>query len=516
MNTFRDPIEWEATLPIRPSSPAWRATIKAVYGSLLEPDELNLFLELSGGRQPPEGGADEFLGVIGRRGGKSETIGRVAVFEALHGNHAVALAPGQVGLIPVISPLREQSAEIIRYVKGLCELPAVKKRVARVLAESVEFKTGVTVAVMTADAVNVSGPTVVTAIRDEWAKWPGDDSTMPDREIENSLRPALAPVEGAPRRRLIGITSSYIQEGLAFETDRDRFGREGSPVLVVRGSTERFNPNISKTWLATQKALVGDAIFAREYLGVWQPAIVEGYFPGSLVTACVDPGRTSSPPVEGISYYAAIDAAFRGDLFALAIVHREQRVDAAPLTVVDGVWTWRGTKGEPLPVEETVAECAAIIRQYDATSYADQFALDPLKEAFLRHDIWLFEEPWTASTKPARFSSIRAAMTNGYIRLPDDSALVREFCNIRARSLRSGGEQIEARSGTDDRVHAVVLAASEAMTKQPDMRERLPRVVDHEERAREQQAADKEAARLAVVKLQRERSRAWRRSHGIG
>ncbi|HVW26233.1 MAG TPA: hypothetical protein VHC69_12745 [Polyangiaceae bacterium] len=506
---FRDPVEWEATLPgVRPSSPAWRATIKAIYGTPLEPAELALFTKLSGGRPPPSGGTNEFLGVIGRRGGKSETISRVAVFEALHGNHAVALAPGQVGLIPVISPLREQSAEIIRYVKGLCELPAVKKRVARVLAESVEFKTGVTVAVMTADAVNVSGPTVVTAIRDEWAKWPGDESTMPDREIENSLRPALAPVEGAPRRRLIGITSSYIQEGLAFETDRDHFGRADSPVLVVRGATATYNPNIDRAWLAREKARIGDATFAREYLGEWQPAIVEGYFPATLVTACVDGGRVSSPPVAGVTYYAAIDAAFRGDLFALAVAHREQRPGAAPLTVVDGVWTWRAPRGEPLPVEETVAACASIIKPYGALTFADQFALDPLKEAFARYQVYLQEAPWTATTKPTRFSSVRADMTNGRVRLPDDSALVRELCNIRARLLRSGGEHIEARSGTDDRVHAAVLAASEAMTRQPDLREAAP-VAGPPPRSRE-------AAALAwEQRLQRQmESDAWRARFG--
>ena len=89
---FIDPIEWEDTLPIRPSSLAWRAVVKAIYGSPLTDEEHALFLQLSGGREPPVGGAVEVEGVIGRRGGKSETNARVAVFECTQVQHAIALA----------------------------------------------------------------------------------------------------------------------------------------------------------------------------------------------------------------------------------------------------------------------------------------------------------------------------------------------------------------------------------------------------------------------------------------
>lgn len=497
---FRDPIDWEETLPIRPSSPAWRATIRSIYGTPLDEAESKLFAELSGGRPPPDGGADEFLGVIGRRGGKSETIARLAVFEALHGGHEIALAPGQVGLIPVISPLREQSGEIIRYVKGLCELRQVKPKVAKTLADSVEFKTGIVVAVMTADAVNVSGPTVVTAIRDEWAKWPGAESACPDAEIENSLRPALAPVRGAPRRRLIGITSAYIREGLAFETQRDHFGVADAPVLVVRGSTDGFNPNVDRAWLARERSRVGDRVFAREYLAEWQDAVTQGWFGADVIEQCIDRGRPRSAPVAGVSYEAAIDAAFRGDLFALAIAHREAPTDTPARVVVDGVWTWGASGGSPLSVEATVSETAEILRTYGiASAFADQFSIDPLREAYSRKSIYLQEAPWTAATKPSRFGTVRGAMTSGLVRLPDDPALIREFHGIQGRLLRSGGEQIEARgSGRDDRVHAAVLVTAMAIEWHPDMWERKthttapapgsPEALDAEMRARKQEA----------------------------
>jgi hypothetical protein len=54
-------------------------------------------------------------------------------------------------------------------------------------------------------------------------------------------------------------------------------------------------------------------------------------------------------------------------------------------------------------------------------------------------------------------------MVDGLVRLPDTAPLLREFATMRGRLLRSGGEHIEGRL-TDDRVHAAVLALSQAMT----------------------------------------------------
>jgi len=456
VTAFRDPIEWEQSLPIRPSSPAWRATVRALYGTLTDPADVELFRSLAG-RDAPPGGADEFLAVVGRRGGKSESIARIATFEAVHGGHAVALAPGQLGLIPIISPLREQSGEILRYVTGLAQLPQVRRHVdGDPTRDGVRFKTGVEVRTMTADAVALSGPTVVCAIRDELAKHPGAESAMPDTVVEAALRPALAPVVGAPRRRLIGITSAYVRDGCAFETDRDHFGRPDSPVLVVRGSTEQFNPNIDRAWLERERKRVGPNVFAREYLAEWQDAVTAGWF-GDVISRCVDTGRESSEPIEGNLYVAAIDAAFKGDKFALAIAHLEQR-DGRPVVVLDRAVSWKASGGGALNVAETVAEVSELIREYRGAAFADQFSFVPLRELFRQCGVDLTEVPWTQSSKPQMFGRVRAGMTDGAVRLCDDAELISEFHSIQGKLLKSGGERLEARVGHDDLVHASVMA----------------------------------------------------------
>lgn len=483
---FADPIAWEETLlGVRPSSPAWRVVIKAVYGTPLNEAELALFRHLSGGLEPPVGGVDESEVVGGRRGGKSDTIARVAMFEAVHGGHEIALAPGQTGIIPVISPLREQSQEILGYARGLAEHKAVKRHVAKVTGDAIEFKTGIAIKVMTADAVALSGPTVVCAIRDEWAKWPGPESVMPDTEIENSLRPALAPVMGAPRRRLFGITSAYLEEGLAYETEQRWFGKPDAPVLVFRGDTTTFNPNIDRAWLARER-LRNERVFLREYgtpeTGpVWQPAITTGWFGDAVIEKSVDCGREQTAPA-GHHYSVAIDQAFKADRFAIAVAHAEFRpgdlqkfngfpighvddhkAEPVPVAIVDYAHAWRAPKGGTMSVEERAQDVAAIARLYGTTRvYCDQFAAEPLKIVFARYGIQLEERPWTGSSKPLRFRAVRDGMADGNVRLPDNKELVREFHNIQGRLLRSGGESIEAHRGGDDMVSAAVLALSEA------------------------------------------------------
>jgi hypothetical protein len=466
--TFLDPIAWEETLPIRRSSPAWRATIKALYGSPLGPNELDLFRSLAG-RELPEGGAVEFLVVAGRRAGKSETIARVATFEAVHGGHGLALAPGQRALIPIISPLREQSQEILGYCRGLAELAEVSPDVLSVTTSGVEFRTGVSIRVMTADAVNVSGPTVVCAIRDELAKFPGDDSAMPDREIDNSLRPALAPLIGAPPRRFIGITSAYIKEGVAFETDRDHFGCD-SDVLVVRGSTEQFNPNIDRAWLARELRRVGPRVFAREYLAEWQDAITESWFGTDTIERCIERGVEFRDPVKGQGYVIAIDQAFSGDRFALAIAHREPSGKSMK-TVLDRVQFWR----PPIELLRVIGRTVEIAREYGSMAMlADQYSYRPLRELYIQKGIQLRELAWTSSNKAPIFRAVLNEMQAGRVSIPDDPELIKEFHAIQGRALRSGGEQIEARSGHDDLVHAAVMAMAETMRATPDYGEYQP------------------------------------------
>jgi hypothetical protein len=65
-----------------------------------------------------------------------------------------------------------------------------------------------------------------------------------------------SPQRGDPRRperKLVAITSAFVDSGWAYETDRDRFGRADADTLVLSGATDRFNPNVDPAWLERER-----------------------------------------------------------------------------------------------------------------------------------------------------------------------------------------------------------------------------------------------------------------------
>jgi len=455
--TFSDPIEFEASLPIRPSSPAWKAIIRSIYGTM-QPEDLELWRELTGRQNPKPEGYRDALFVVGRRGGKSETTARLALFEGLYGNHEHGLAPGQEGQILVISPLRAQSDEILNYVKGLCTLTTD----ASATADGVLLPNGIRIRIQTASAVGVSGSTVCLAILDEFAKFPGAESASPDTEILNSLRPALTPVIGSPTRRLIAITSAYIKAGLAYETDEKCFGVESSHVLVAHGNTEVFNPNVDLEALAHERER-DLAIYQREYECIWADSIIESFFGTEAINACVMTDTRILPRDPSKTYVASIDAAFTGDNFALVIAHGGTQ-DGKPAVVIDLVHAWKPQKGAPLIPTDVVRQSAGILRAYGVKEvHADQHNFTVLKEMYAAHGVTLKDSSWNSTNKPARYSIVRNAMLDRQIRILDSDELLHELHGIQSELTQSGGNRIGARRGHDDLASAMVLVASEIL-----------------------------------------------------
>lgn len=479
---FRDPIEWERSLPIRPSSPAWVATVKGIYGTIESPEDRAMFEQLSGGVAPPEGGVTEALITKGRRSGGSEAVARIAVYEAIEVPHSIVLAPGQIGVFAIICPRRDQAQEVINYVKGLAALPKLRRNVLKVLENEVIFRTGIAIRVMTADAVAVSSWTIVGCILDEFWKFPGEESAMSDVAIVASLRPAMAPIAGAPPRRLLPIGSAYLTEGVAFETDRDCFGHEGAPVLCLRGSTAVYNPNIDHAWLAKERDRDPEA-FEREHECIPKAALTPGWIGASNLARSVDKGRTAPMRCDaGRRYFVSVDQAFESDRYVTAVaVSTLGPIDAATgkrggrITHVCMVEAITPPVGGSLSPEACAMRTRHICARYGTRQITiDQFSSAPLIETFARLDLVATKKPWVGGhaegSKADKYRAVREAMRMGALRLPDDPALIAEFANLRGKLLRATGtERIEAARGHDDRVSAVVAAVSEALAHPPSV-----------------------------------------------
>jgi hypothetical protein len=95
----------------------WKTLLTAVMGEALTDDERAVFKELTGREREPGVSVEEFVGVIGRRGGKSRAISVLATYVAGLCEHP-ALVPGERGVLLVIAPDQKQADIVLDYIEA--------------------------------------------------------------------------------------------------------------------------------------------------------------------------------------------------------------------------------------------------------------------------------------------------------------------------------------------------------------------------------------------------------------
>jgi len=473
-----NPIDFFDNLPgiDLPAPPAMRAIFRAAYGDPLSDEDRAHFDKLSGGRNvPPD--ASEIAICAGRGSTKtSVAAARFLVFEATQIPHAVALSPGQKGICAIVSTEKtNQSAELLNACRGLCELPAIKRLVTRMTADEIEFSTGIIIRKLAADSKLLRGSRYVAVVLDE-AAFLGWDGVDPDDAIVRSLRGGMVRIEGAPRRKLLAVSSANVKRGWFYDTITDCHGKDDAPTLAFHGGSLDYNPHTSREDLAAAKAR--DPIgYLREYESVFMDIVQHGFFASHVIDRSVDLGR--SEPIahdDGARVRIALDVAWSSDGFAVAVAQTklvyadDSKTIKKRITTVLDVQAWKGTKGAQLSPTVMMARVSGICRRYDQSSLVlDQFNAQPLIEMLAGPPFRIKAKriDWhggdAVGSKGDRFRAVREAMIAGDLRLPDLPGLRDEFERIASKALPTGGDRIEAVRGHDDQVCAVVLAVSELL-----------------------------------------------------
>src|SRR6266704_1281138 len=101
-------------------------------------------------------------------------------------------------------------------------------------ARELRLNNGITVEVRAADFRRLRGLTFIGCIADEVAFWMNEESSNPDTEILNAIRPGLATTSGP----LFLISSPYARKGELWRTYRKHYSASGdSAILVAQGSS---------------------------------------------------------------------------------------------------------------------------------------------------------------------------------------------------------------------------------------------------------------------------------------
>ena len=293
----------------------------AAMGEPLTEDERTLFAELTGGRpQEPLQRVEEFVGVIGRRGGKSRAIAVLATYIAALCSHTDTLVPGETGLVLIIAPDQRQALIVLEYIAAaFAATPILSQLVASRTADTLTLTNRVSIEVRSASFRRLRGPTYLAVISDEAAFWHSDESANPDVEILNAVRPGLATTNGL----LAIISSPYARRGVVWDAWRCHYGPAGDPlILVAHGVSRTFNPSLPQS--VVDRALDRDAASASaEYLAQFRTD-VESFISREAVEACVAVGVRERAPLPDADYMAFVDpSGGSADSMTLAIGHKE-------------------------------------------------------------------------------------------------------------------------------------------------------------------------------------------------
>jgi hypothetical protein len=374
----------------------------------------------------------------------------LAAYLAACVDHRGTLAPGERGVIPLLAASTQQAATAFAFVEGIFAVaPNLKDLVDGATSDTLSLTTAIDISVRPASYRTIRGITAVAAICDEIAFWRSDDSANPDKEILKALRPSLATTGGL----LICISSPYAKRGELYATFKRHFGPTGHPlILVAKAPSRTMNPSLPQR--VVDRAYEEDPEAASAEYGAEFRGDLEVFVSREIVDAVTFPDRLELPPIAGVTYLGAVDAAggSGGDSMTAAIAHAENGV-----VVLDAI---REAKS-PFSPDAVVTEFCAFFRGYRISEISgDRWGSGFVSEQFERRGI-----SYRQSEKPKSdiYKELLPLLNSRRIELLDIPRLSTQLIGLERRTARGGRDSIDhAPGGHDDVINAAAIALVQA------------------------------------------------------
>jgi hypothetical protein len=366
----------------------------------------------------------------------------IAVYLALFFDYSKYLAPGEHGVIMLISADRAQSQTLLRYIKGLLHSnPVFAQYIEEELKESVQLTNNIRIEVMSASFRNIRGRSVVACLFDEIAFWrTADSAANPDHEILAAARPSMATI---PNSRLIVISSPYARYGTLYEHFKEYFGDDSQKdILVWKSNTRLMNPTISQD-LIDRESKKDPSAAKSEWEAEFREDL-EQFLIREAVESCTRNGGNLAA-ISHLNYHAFVDpSGGRSDAFTLGIGHLENGT-----AIIDLVKDWRA----PFNPASVCSEIANIIKPYRINSVTgDRYAGEWVASTFRKYGIGYNTSPLVKSDL---YLSLEARVNVGQVELPDSDTLQKQLLALERRRGRSGKDSVDhPPRGHDDLANA--------------------------------------------------------------
>lgn len=411
-----------------PVSPVQRAICRVLegrpLGDLAEVPEVARSVRYSGERPV------ETVILAGIRSGKSLLSSAAIVWWALTCD-ATRLQPGERFRAAILSVEIDTAAATFSHLRAVVERqPSLA---ARLVGQPREFPRRELVLRRDdgreVEIVVVAGKRAGSSLVARWFAGVVFDEAprMPSEEdahsvnIEESRYAVLGRI--LPGGGIIYCGSPHQPAGLVYSLVEDA---EPSPERAIVRAT---GPDIAPWEWTPDRCAALERISARAYrtdvLCQWTEAEESMFALGALEACQYD--AEGEPPVEGVSYVAAIDPASRSDAWTLVVVGATGEDE---LTVAHAS-QWRQRRPA-----ECIADMSPILRRYRLDwALTDQWSADALIDLAAQRGIGLVSIAWTAERWLETVASLRTLVAERRLRIPRCHDLVRDLCGVRRRAV---------------------------------------------------------------------------------
>lgn len=379
---------------------------------------------------------------VGRRGGKSSSLSRLAVVEALYGHHDVP--PGDIGVVAIISTRLDEAAQRLATITAILDALGVAHKPwgngvlgIKLVGRRIGFR------VYAASVAGVSGFTGIFILCDEVAKWRDKDTgTNPASEVLKSVRPTMAT---QPESRIVLSSSPF---GM-MDAHYDAF-EEGETPLQTTAYAESWVANPSLTEAETHILEPDEGAWLREYKAIPQAEIESSLLSEIQIDSAtrqlreVDPELLKTHPnlrpedlpfEEGRRYWFEMDPATRRHVWTL--VGATQGYDGVRRIVL--AREWRPKPGMPLKPSEVLADISKLLKPYGTrTVHTDQASADALAELGRNAGLVVLDNAWTQPEIRESSEHALKLLQENLLELPPDKAVKTDLLGIRKVITRAG------------------------------------------------------------------------------
>ncbi len=411
------PLGWPAI------SPWWWTQIKAFY-------------------QGRRLGCKRLVARVGRRGGKSSTICRLAVAEALYGNHVIQ--PGDVGAVVFVSVKLSEARARLSTVQQI--LDAIKEPYNRAGDEIQLMHRRIVFRAYPANFRTSVGFTGIAFFADEVSRW-RDEATgaNPATHVFASIRPSLATMPNA-----IEVVVSSPWATLDYHYDLCKIGTTAEQWFCEAPSW------VANPTLTEQRCLElepDEATRAREYGAVPMTSDEATFFDSAqLERAAGAYGEVGA----GDILTAGADMGFVTNSATLAIVAKKPNGTRVVIRLDER----KPSPGQMLKPTEIIHAYAKTIKAYNISNVvADRHYNALVFEILNQHGVTVFDAPTQPETA---YVATRVLLAQNLLVLPNDQQLLRDLKEIKGKPMAGGRISIQLPRRADgshaDRVSALVLA----------------------------------------------------------